>query len=385
MRFRRLGQTGLDVSALGFGCMRLPVLCDADGRPDHQRIDEATATAMLRRAIAAGVNYVDTAWMYHGEHSESWLGRALQGGYREQVVLADKSPTWRIAAASDFDRFLNLQLERLQTDHIDLYLLHGLDDANWHKVADYDLLSAAERALGDGRIGHLGFSFHGSRELFSEVLAATDLWSFCQIQLNYMDEEYQAGRAGLEEAAARGLGVVIMEPLRGGSLAGEPPLAVAELLETEVGRRRTAIEWAFDWLWTMPEVGCVLSGMGTPAQLEENITYAARSEVGMLAPAELDFVTQLRAAYESLDAVPCTACRYCLPCPNGVAIPEMLARLNDTRRYDDLERQRLSYSWVNQAERAVNCTACGACEEICPQHIGISSCMRDVEAVLGQR
>ena len=190
MQYRTLGKLDFKPSALGFGAMRLPVLAGADGKPDFKRIDYPQATAMLRRAIDGGVNYVDTAWVYHEEGCEPWLAEALKDGYREKVKVATKMPVWKVEKPGDFDRILGAQLERLQTDAIDFYLLHSLDAAHWHDVVEQGQLAAAEKALADGRIAHLGFSFHGSYDLFEEILAATDLWGFCQIQLNYMDEEY---------------------------------------------------------------------------------------------------------------------------------------------------------------------------------------------------
>jgi len=383
MQYRSFGKLAFRPSALGFGAMRLPVLRDADGRPDHSRIDSARATAMLRRAIDGGVNYVDTAWMYHGEQCEAWLGEALRDGYRQRVMIADKMPVWHVKNASDFDRILAIQLERLQQDSIDFYLLHSLDEMNWRRVVEHGQLAAAERALADGRIKHFGFSFHGEYPLFEQILQASDLWEFCQIQLNYMDEEYQAGRRGLELAAERGLGVIVMEPLRGGALAGSIPPAV-DAVWNAASERRTPAEWALQWVWSLPEVSLLLSGMSTMEQVEENLASAERSRPGLLSDEELALVSRVRDLYREMRPIPCTACRYCLPCPQGVAIPELLALYNDLRMYGDLARQRLSYSWVREGERAHNCNTCRACEEMCPQSIAISSWMREIDEVLGQ-
>ena len=204
MHYRTFGTSRFAPSALGFGAMRLPVLKDAEGRPDFKQIDYPAATAMLRRAVDGGVNYVDTAYVYHEETSETWLAEALKGGYRDKVKIATKMPVGKVEKPGDFDRLLDVQRERLQETCIDYYLLHGLDEAQWRTVLEHDLLGAAERALSDGRIAHLGFSFHDTYDLFAEILAATDLWEFCQIQLNYMDEEFQAGRRGLQAAAEQG-------------------------------------------------------------------------------------------------------------------------------------------------------------------------------------
>jgi predicted aldo/keto reductase-like oxidoreductase len=251
MQYRTFGKLDWRPSALGFGAMRLPVI---NGDPAH--IDEAKATKLLRYAIDHGVNYVDSAWPYHRGTSEPFLGRALQDGYRGRIKLATKLPCWLVNEAADFDRFLNEQLARLRTERIDFYLLHALDAARWRVVRDLGVLEWAERALADGRIGQLGFSFHDSYEAFQEIVDAYEGWSFCQIQYNFLDEAYQAGTRGLNYAADRGLGVIAMEPLRGGLLAGRagqrpgkgvPPTIQA--LWDSADRRCSPAEWAFQWLW----------------------------------------------------------------------------------------------------------------------------------------
>jgi predicted aldo/keto reductase-like oxidoreductase len=362
--------------------MRLPVLSGESGRPDFARIDYPAASAMLHHAVDGGVNYVDTAYVYHEEQSEVWLGEALTGGYRERVKVATKMPVWKVSGPGDFDRMLGEQLERLRMDAIDFYLLHSLDAAHWRAVLEHGQLASAERALADGRIGHLGFSFHGTYELFEEVLAATDLWEFCQIQLNYMDEDYQAGRRGLELAAGKGLGVIVMEPLRGGMLANNLPPQVEELL-AEDGRRRSAAQWAFDWVWDLPDVACVLSGMSTLQQVEEDVEYAERAHAGRLCADELALVARVRELYRGLSPVPCTSCRYCMPCPQGVAIPEILELYNDAHMYGEVSRQRLYYTWLDEGERADQCTACGECEEQCPQGVSVAAWMETAQAFLG--
>jgi len=243
MRYRAFGRLAWQPSALGFGAMRLPTI---DG--DSARIDEPEATRMIRHAIDSGVNYVDTAWPYHRSTSEPFLGRALRDGYRERVKLATKLPCWLVKEAADLDRFLDQQLERLATDRIDFYLLHALDGERWPIMRDLGVLGRAERAMADGRIGHLGFSFHDKYEVFQEIVDAYDGWTFCQIQYNYMDEEEQAGTCGLNYAAEKGLAVVVMEPLRGGMLAGDVPESVQVVWDT-APRRRSPADWALQWLW----------------------------------------------------------------------------------------------------------------------------------------
>jgi predicted aldo/keto reductase-like oxidoreductase len=382
MQYRDFGQIDFKPSALGFGAMRLPVLTDAEGKPEFKRIDYPLATEMLHKAVDAGVNYVDTAWMYHEDTSEVWLGEALKGGYRERVRIATKMPVWNVEKPSDFDRILGTQLERLQVDHVDFYLLHGLDAGHWQMVLEHGQLASAERALADGRIGHLGFSFHGPYEDYEAILAATDLWEFVQIQYNYMDEEYQAGRKGLELAAAKGLGVIVMEPVRGGALAGNLPPQVQAVWD-EAPVRRSPAEWALQWVWSHPEVSFLLSGMSTMEHVQDNLESACRSRPGLLTEEELALVARVRDLYRELSPIPCTSCRYCMPCPQGVAIPEVFGLYNDAHMYRNLERAQFVYrAFWSDNERADQCTACGECVEKCPQGIDVPVWMEKAQAFL---
>jgi uncharacterized protein len=378
MQYRTFGKLDWQPSALGFGAMRLPVI-------DHDpaRIDEEEATRMIRYAIDQGVNYVDTAYPYHREESERFLGRALQDGYRQRIRLATKLPCWKVESAADFDRFLDEQLARLQTEFVDFYLLHSLGAKSWAKMRDLDVLGWAEGALAGGRIGHLGFSFHDTLEAFQEIVDASDLWTFCQIQYNYMDVEYQAGTKGLKYAADKGLAVVIMEGLRGGMLTGQVPPQVQEMWDA-APVQRTPAEWALQWLWNQPEVSVVLSGMSTMEQVVENVESAGRSGVGNMGPEELALVDRVREQYQALCAIPCTRCQYCLPCPSGVAIPDIFEIYNDLLMYGDNGRARLFYSWIEEEKRAQACIECGECLEKCPQHIEIPDWLKKVHAVLCQ-
>jgi predicted aldo/keto reductase-like oxidoreductase len=365
MQYRTFGRLDWKASALGFGAMRLPTI---DGNP--ARIEEPEATRMIRFAIDQGLNYVDTAYPYHEEMSEPFLGRALQGGYRERIRLATKLPCWHVDSAVDFDRYLDEQLKRLQTDQIDFYLLHGLNAESWTKVRDLGVLRWAEKAIADGRFHHLGFSFHDRIEVFKEIVDASSLWLFCQIQYNFMDIEHQAGTEGLEYAAAKGLAVVIMEPLRGGLLARNVPPVVEEIWDG-APRQRTAADWALQWVWNHPEVSVVLSGMSTMEQVEQNIASASQSGPGTLTDAELALFDRVRGMYSELARIPCTDCRYCLPCPSGVNIPSVFEIYNEAKMYGDEEAARGSYSWLDEAQRADLCVECGDCLEKCPQQIEI--------------
>ncbi len=377
MQYRKFGKLDWQVSALGFGCMRLPTV---EGKSEN--IDEPEATRMLRYAIDHGVNYVDTAYGYHGGNSERVVGRALKDGYREKVRLATKLPCWLVKTAEDFDRLLDEQLGKLQTDHIDFYLLHALNRESWHKMRDLGVREWAQKPLGDGRVRYLGFSFHDDFDAFKEIVDAYD-WTFCQIQYNYMDVENQAGTKGLQYAAAKGMAVVIMEPLLGGRLVN-PPQPIQALWDGAPVRRSPA-DWALQWLWSQPEVSVVLSGMSTMQQVEENLASASASGVGTLSEADLALIAQVRERYKALCPIPCTGCGYCMPCPNGVDIPRNFEVYNQGVMYDKAEHSREEYNhWIPQEARASACIQCRECEDKCPQHILISEWMPIVHEVLGE-
>jgi predicted aldo/keto reductase-like oxidoreductase len=377
MQYRTFGSLDWKPSALGFGAMRLPIIDDDPGK-----IDEPEATRMLHYAIDHGVNYVDTAYSYHRGNSEAFVGRALQDGYRERVKLATKLPSWLIKAPEDLNRYLNEQLERLQTETIDFYLLHTLNEEHWPKLRDLNVLDWAEKTMADGRIGYLGFSFHDRYEVFQEIVDAYDRWTFCQIQYNYMDEEHQAGTKGLKYAADKGLAVVVMEPIRGGQLARNLPRAITELWHT-AARKRTPADWALQWVWNHPEVSLVLSGMSTLEQIKQNVASARQSGPSTLTADELALITRVRDKYRELCPIPCTQCKYCLPCPSGVNIPRVLEIYNEAVMYND-HRARALYNRLKEEERADSCTQCAQCEELCPQEIEIVEWLAHIHQLLDE-
>jgi predicted aldo/keto reductase-like oxidoreductase len=326
---------------------------------------------------------VDTAYPYHRQTSEPFLGRALQDGYRERVKLATKMPCWLIKAHRDFDRYLDEQLARLQTDHIDFYLLHGLNGTRWPEMRDRKVLDWAEGAIADGRIGHLGFSFHDKYEVFQEIVDATDLWTFCQIQYNYIDVEYQAGIKGLKYAASKGLAVIAMEPIRGGRLANNIPPAVQNIWN-HAPTKRTPAEFALQWVWNQPEISLLLSGMSAMEHVEENLASAERSGPGTLTPEELALYDRVREAYQALCPIPCTDCKYCLPCPNGVNIPRVFEIYNDLMMYGDENRAQMVYNWLAEDQRANLCIECGECLDKCPQMIEIPDWLAKAHEALCQ-
>jgi predicted aldo/keto reductase-like oxidoreductase len=378
MQFRKFGKLDWNASVLGFGCMRLPTV---DGNPHGPNINEEEAVRMIRHALARGVNYFDTAYIYHEGNSETVLGNALRG-HRDQVKVATKCPVWLIQKDADFDRILHEQLSRLQTDHIDFYLLHALSKSRWSEtVLKYNLLEKAGAAIGDGRIRHLGFSFHDNYESFPDIVNGFDHWSFCQIQYNYMDTENQAGTRGLKLAAASGLAVVIMEPLLGGRLAHPPP-AIRQVIERS-GVKRSPADWALQWLWDQPEVTVVLSGMSDLGQVEANLESASRARSQSFQAADLQLIADLQQKYRERAAIPCTKCNYCMPCPNGVDIPGNFEIYNEAFLHEDIPGARFKYQvFVPEPARAGVCAACHDCEDRCPQKIPISEWMPKVHALL---
>lgn len=378
MQYRRFGTLDWKPSALGFGCMRLPTLEDDSGK-----IDEPLAIAMVRKAIDADVNYIDTAWGYHREQSEPFVARALADGYRQKVRLATKLPSWLVKTTDDMDRLLDTQLERLQTDHIDFYLLHSMNRGYWERYQQLKVFDWAEAKMAEGKFNYLGFSFHDTFDVFKSILDGYDNWTFCQIQYNYMDVDEQAGLRGLQLAAERGLGVVIMEPLRGGRLANVlPPTPVAQAFARS-RQERTPAEWALQWLWDQPEVSLLLSGMSTMQQVEQNVESASRSGVGTFSTEDHETIAAVQQAWRGLAPVPCTHCEYCLPCPNGVEIPSVFKIYNTAFMYDDRRSGRWEYTnQLAEAARATSCVECGICETLCPQTIPIIAELKNAHAWL---
>jgi predicted aldo/keto reductase-like oxidoreductase len=381
MLYRKIGSTGVEASILGFGCMRLPVI---GGKA--QNIDYEAATAMVHHAIESGVNYVDTAWFYHAEQfgqpgqSEPFVGEALSGGWRDRVQLATKLPQQLINERGEMDRFLEKQLERLKTDHIDFYLVHGVTGESWDKAAGLGVLEFLDAARADGRIKHAAFSYHGRSADFARVVDAYD-WAFTQVQYNYMDVDFQAGHAGLRYAADKGIGVVAMEPVKGGKLAAALPPDAQAVFDAQA-TVRTPAEWALRYVWNEPGVSLALSGMSTMEQVTENLAIAAQGEPLSLTPDELAGYAKVRDIMHAKTKADCTKCRYCQPCPAGVEIPEVLAALNAAAVWDDPNPWLAGYTPVTGG--ASLCTECGQCEEICPQGLPIRDLMKETAALFGR-
>jgi predicted aldo/keto reductase-like oxidoreductase len=382
MQYRKFGKLDWKVSALGFGAMRLPVT-----GTDPASVNEPEAIRMIRYAIDHGVNYLDTAYYYHLGQSERIVGRALRDGYRERMKLATKMPVRNIESTADFDRYFNEQLERLQFDKVDFYLLHGLNGRSWAKVRDLGVLRWAEDKMARGRFDYLGFSFHDDYEAFKGIINDYDNWTLSQVQYNYIDVDNQAGRRGVEYAASKQLAVVVMEPLRGGLLGRKPPEKVAKVWET-TDKNRSQVEWAFQWVWNQPEISVALSGMSTMQQVVENCASADRSGPHTLTADELAVIDRAREAYRGSSPIPCTACGYCQPCPNGVDIPTIFQIYNESIIYDDARRGRGRYrgpDGLKEEQRADQCIECEECLEACPQKIAIPDWLKKAHALLGPK
>lgn len=372
MQYRKFGRLDWEVSVLGFGCMRLPTF---DGAFYSPNIDEPEAIAVIRHAIDCGVNFVDSAYTYHGGKSEVVLGKALLDGYREKVKVCTKFPTTMLEKTDDYDRFLEMQMERLQIEQIDFYLFHGIRRKRWDTMLRLGVFERTEAAVADGRIAHIGFSFHDDTETFKRVVDGYDGWAMCLIQHNYMDTENQAGTEGLRYAAGKGIAVAIMEPLLGGSLA-DPPDEVREVFGA-YPKQRTPAEWALAWLWDQPEVATVLSGMSSMAQVEANLETAERAAVGSFSAEDHALIERVREAFLRRAPLPCTKCGYCMPCEHGINIPSNFEIYNDAMMFGNQRQPGLRYRMLlKPGERA-------ECEEKCPKGIAISECMPKVHELLG--
>jgi predicted aldo/keto reductase-like oxidoreductase len=371
MLYRTMGKTGERVGVLGYGCMRFP-------RKDR-KIDEERTEKQIVSAIEQGVNYFDTAYIY--PNSETVLGKILAKGHRDKVMIASKLPTFMVHSFKDMENILETQLKRLQTDHIDYYLMHNLNSMEgWQRLKQLGAEEFLVQAKKAGKIRHIGFSYHGDKFQFKQIIDDYP-WEFCQIQYNYMDENNQAGREGLEYAASKGLGVSIMEPLRGGLLARRNPNIEAVFNQSDI--KRTPAEWALRFVWNHPGVSVVLSGMNEESQIVENIKIANSARPNSLSESELQYIAEAKKALSEKLKVGCTGCGYCMPCPAGVNIPMCFAYYNDRFVYDDPKVKHHYMGMLagidgGKPSYASLCKSCGKCEKHCPQHILIRDQLKDV-------
>lgn len=377
MKYRKIGDT--EVSVLGLGCMRLDTVTE-NGKT---RIDMNNFENMMRYAIDSGVNYFDTAYMYHDGESEIALGKVVKKlGVRDKINIATKLPHWNINGEDDVDRLINEQFKKLDTDYFDFYLLHDMSRKVWdEKIIKFGVVEKLLKYKIEGRIKHLGFSFHDDLDAFKYIVDLSgSVFEFCQLQVNYADAaaHHQAGLEGLEYAAAHNLAVVIMEPLKGGYLAN-----TAEHITKELPTGRTPVEYALDFLWNRPEVTVILSGMNNMKQLEENIEYASRSDIGMLYEDEIRKLLKAGDVFNSGANVQCTACAYCMPCPAGIKIPEVFKLYNlcaSVYTWETGPKQK----YKKLEKHASDCLKCRKCEKMCPQHLKISEIMNDVDKTMNE-
>jgi uncharacterized protein len=374
MLYRQLKKAGIDLSILGFGCMRLPTI---GHKPE--KIDVQKATRLLHYSINHGVNYVDTAYFYHAAvfgqrgESEPFVGNALSGGWRKKVHLATKMPLFQLRQKEQMDTFLKEQLERLKTNYLDFYLLHGLNGELWDRMRDLGVREFLNKKKAEGKFRFPAFSFHGKAEDFIHICDEYD-WTFAQIQYNYMDIDFQAGYKGLKYAADKGIGIVVMEPLKGGKLAQKLPAEMTSVFSTSAIKRSPA-EWALRFVWNEAGVSSLLSGMNNMEQLIENIKVANDGIPDSLGKDELLMFDTLRNAMGARIKADCTDCRYCMPCASGVDIPDVLATLNSAAVWNDPNTWLTGYIRING--KASKCTECKECEEVCPQELPISTLMKE--------
>ena len=378
MLYRQLNNSDINLSILGFGCMRLPLI---DNKPE--KIDKEKAMELLHYAIDHGVNYIDTAYIYHAAifgqagESEPFVGEAIKGHWRKKVYLATKMPLFLINQKEQMEPILKEQLDSLQTDYLDFYLLHGLNGEIWDKMRDMGIREFLDKKRSEGVIKFPAFSFHGKAEDFIRICDEYD-WTFGQIQYNYMDIDFQAGYKGLKYAADKGIGVVVMEPLKGGKLAQDLPPDMNVILD-KASIKRSPAEWALRYVWNEAGVTSLLSGMNSMEQVKENIKVAEEGVIDSLTREEMQIFDALRNAMKNKVKADCTACRYCMPCSFGVDIPDVLAALNRAVIWDDPHPWGTGYSRIDG--KASLCTECGECEKICPQELPIPSLMKEAVAM----
>lgn len=374
---RKFKKANEEVSTLGFGAMRLPVT-DPD---DSGTINKEEAGKMIRYAIDHGVSYIDTAYPYHNKQSEKFIGEVLKDGYREKVHLTSKLPCWSIKEYKDFEKIFEEQINKLDVEFLDFYLLHAMHKKTWDNVKNLGVLSFLDQLKEQGKIRFAGFSFHDNLDTFKEIIDSYN-WDVCQIQFNYFDRE---AKEYLDYASNKGVDVIVMEPLRGGGLVNELPEEILELYNNAPVKRNLA-EWAFRWLYNHPGIKVILSGMSTMDQVKDNIRIFENAKENSMSEEELEIVDKAYAIFKDRILVPCTSCRYCMPCPSGVRIPLMFDNYNTYSMFGNNEKYIRRYrEWKKEADKftADQCIGCRVCEEKCPQSIIISERMKDIERIMG--
>lgn len=369
MDIRKFPGTDLTVSALGMGCMRLPVF-DAENNP----VNHEEAVKLIRKAIDGGITYIDTAYGYHGGDSEVTVGEALRDGYREKVVLTSKLPLWLVEKYEDMEKLLDTQLQRMGVEYLDFYLAHAVSKDRFEKVVSLGLFDFFDKMLEKGKIRNVGFSFHDNFEVFKTVVDSYP-WKLAQVQMNILDEFNQATMKGIEYAAEKGIGVVIMEPLRGGALANNIPEEVIKLYDS-FPEKRSCVEWAFRYLYDRKEIITILSGMSNEKQLNDNLRIFENSKAETMSEEEKKLLTDVRLAYEARVRIGCTGCEYCQPCPQEIKIPRLFGRYDNCAVFGGFEKL---YERYNEDPAYQKCVSCGACEAACPQNIKIRDWLKQID------
>ena len=382
MLYNTLGKTNLKVSRLGFGTMRLPT------KANNADIDKAEATRMLDYGIENGINLIDTAYPYHSEglggsgESEKFLGEYFsQNSVRDEIILQTKSPSWAIESEDDFERYLDEQLEKLQTDYIDIYLLHSLTVPDWTKVRDLNVLDFLDDCLSSGKVRHIGFSSHIEVDYLIEILDEYPKWEVALTQMNYLDEYYQSGVMGLDYLKEINVGSMIMEPLRGGRLVENIPDKIQSLWDT-AEKKRTPVEWALQYLWNRDDVDCVLSGMTSLEQVKQNIEIA--NTVDEISENDQELIREVARTYRTFLGNSCTRCGYCMPCPHGVDIINCFTEYNIAHMMGNPKASAMQYfSLIDDDSRADSCVGCGECNPFCTQMIDIPEELEKVHEYFG--
>jgi predicted aldo/keto reductase-like oxidoreductase len=368
MEYRKIDKLGITTSLLGFGCMRFPL--DKNGN-----IDEARSEKLIDEAYASGINYYDTAYVYHGGESEVFTGKVLDKYDRNSYYLATKLPIWDVHSVADAERIFHEQLKKLHKDYIDFYLLHSFNSQTFDNMVNLGVIDYLNGLKAEGKIRYLGFSFHDEYEAFEKILNFRD-WDFCQIQLNYMDAESQAGMKGYSLTEELGVPLIIMEPVKGGSIAKLPASAVTYFEAIHPGK--TPASWALRWVGSLPNVKVILSGMSDEEQVADNL--ATFNSFVPLNDEEHQAVKKVADIYRNIVKNGCTGCGYCMPCPSGVDIPRSFALWNDFARYGNKGDMRWQWTFnFDEDKKAKNCSECGQCEESCPQKLSIRDNLKSVQ------
>ncbi len=373
MKYRKFINKNINVSILGFGCMRFPLL----NYDDNGSIDEETSFKLIEAAFENGVNYLDTAYIYHNGNSETFVGKCLDRLGRNNVYLATKMPVWLCENFEDYNRIFEEQLSRLKTNYIDFYLAHSLSEKSFRNMVKNNIFDFFDTERKTGRIKYAGFSFHDNLELFKEIVDSYN-WDFCQVQFNYMDENYQAGIEGIEYAKSKGLDIIVMEPVKGGKLAKAP--TEIEGLFDKLSPSYSMAQWALKWVYNNEDISIALSGMSSMEQVLENIEVSSNASPNSLSDNELSTIKKVKDFLLNKTKVACTSCEYCLPCPQNIRIPEIFSQYNNAVIYDQKDFYKKDYSTlIENHQDSSQCIECGNCEDICPQNLEIIRYLDDAK------